>query len=134
MSGTIEGGRKAAAIIKERHGEDFYKKLGSRGGKASHTGGFAASRERAKEASAKGLRARWSKPKGYNGEVPCNEESSTTESPSSTSSSSTTRPHLGRCEHCKKLRIIVNSGVCHGCVDKFEAIGVDTTQPGWRPF
>ena len=41
MSGTIEGGRKAAATNKKIHGEDFYKKIGSIGGTRSTNGGFA---------------------------------------------------------------------------------------------
>lgn len=42
MSGTIIGGKKAASTNYERHGEDFYKKIGKIGGKVSTpTGGFA---------------------------------------------------------------------------------------------
>jgi hypothetical protein len=41
MPGTKLGGLKAAETNKKRHGEDFYKKLGARGGAASTTGGFA---------------------------------------------------------------------------------------------
>lgn len=33
MAGTLEGGRRAAATNKAKHGEDFYKKLGALGGK-----------------------------------------------------------------------------------------------------
>lgn len=40
MSGTIAGGRKAAATNKERHGEDFYSRIGAKGGRNGHTGGF----------------------------------------------------------------------------------------------
>lgn len=42
MAGTKEGGIKAAAANKERHGADFYQKIGSKGGKNGTTGGFAA--------------------------------------------------------------------------------------------
>lgn len=41
MAGTIEGGRKAAATNYKLHGTDFYAKIGAKGGKNSHTGGFA---------------------------------------------------------------------------------------------
>ncbi len=40
MAGTKEGGAKAALRNKEKYGEDFYKNIGSTGGKASGTGGF----------------------------------------------------------------------------------------------
>lgn len=40
MSGTKEGGRKAAATNKERHGDDFFASIGSKGGRNGHTGGF----------------------------------------------------------------------------------------------
>ncbi len=33
MAGNKIGGQKAAAINKERHGEDFYERIGSEGGK-----------------------------------------------------------------------------------------------------
>lgn len=33
MSGSIIGGRKAAQTNKEKYGEDFYVRIGSRGGK-----------------------------------------------------------------------------------------------------
>lgn len=44
MSGTIEGGRAAAQTNKARHGEDFYIRIGTVGGKAAYKGkkGFAA--------------------------------------------------------------------------------------------
>ncbi len=41
MPGTVDGGRQAAATNKERHGDDFYKRIGSIGGKNSKNGGFA---------------------------------------------------------------------------------------------
>ena len=56
MSGTIEGGRKASKTNIERHGEDFYKRIGAKGGRNGHTGGFAANRELARIAGAKGGR------------------------------------------------------------------------------
>lgn len=42
MSGTIEGGRKAAATNLKKHGEDFYSRIGAKGGRNGHTGGFCA--------------------------------------------------------------------------------------------
>lgn len=54
MSGNKIGGRKAAATNKTRHGDDFYKRIGARGGRNSTTGGFYANREMAREAGAKG--------------------------------------------------------------------------------
>lgn len=41
MSGTITGGKNAAKTNKERHGSDFYKRIGAIGGRNGHTGGFA---------------------------------------------------------------------------------------------
>lgn len=40
MSGTKAGGIKAAITNKKRQGEDFYKRIGSKGGQNGHTGGF----------------------------------------------------------------------------------------------
>lgn len=50
MSGTIAGGKKAAKTNKELHGKDFYKRIGSKGGRNGHTGGFASNHELAREA------------------------------------------------------------------------------------
>jgi len=54
MAGTIEGGRAAAATNKKKYGKDFYAIIGAKGGKLGHTGGFAANRELARTAGAKG--------------------------------------------------------------------------------
>ena len=69
MAGTREGGRKAKARNLEKYGPDFYKKIGSKGGKSGkgpgYKGGFASSevgddgltgKQRAKIAGAKGGR------------------------------------------------------------------------------
>lgn len=40
MSGTPVGGKLAAQRNKERYGEDFYKRIGAKGGKKGTTGGF----------------------------------------------------------------------------------------------
>lgn len=54
MAGTVEGGRKARKTNYERHGKDFYARIGAMGGKLGHTGGFAANPELAKIAGRKG--------------------------------------------------------------------------------
>ena len=65
MSGTLAGGRKAAKTNKMRHGDDFYKRIGSKGGSHSCNGGFASDkvgkdgltgRERARLVGAEGGR------------------------------------------------------------------------------
>lgn len=56
MAGTKAGGVKAAATNKARHGSDFYAKIGAKGGQNGNTGGFAANRELARIAGAKGGR------------------------------------------------------------------------------
>ncbi len=72
MSGTISGGKKAAQSNMERHGKNFYKEIGSKGGKRSSTGGFASQKvgkdgltglERARLAGAKGGRISRRKPR-----------------------------------------------------------------------
>lgn len=42
MAGTVEGGKRAAETNKRIHGEGFYARIGAKGGKNGHTGGFAA--------------------------------------------------------------------------------------------
>jgi general stress protein YciG len=54
MAGTIAGGKAAAKTNKEKHGDDFYRKIGAMGGKLGRTGGFYANRELARTAGAKG--------------------------------------------------------------------------------
>lgn len=56
MAGTKEGGRKASITNKLKHGEDFYQRIGRKGGRNGHTGGFASNPELAKIAGAKGGR------------------------------------------------------------------------------
>jgi general stress protein YciG len=56
MAGTKAGGQKAALTNRNRYGRDFYAKIGAKGGKNGHTGGFYANRELAREAGAKGGR------------------------------------------------------------------------------
>ena len=58
MAGTKAGGMKAAQTNKTRHGSDFYARIGAKGGKLGTTGGFAANRELARVAGAKGGRIR----------------------------------------------------------------------------
>ena len=54
MAGTKAGGLKAKITNLERHGEDFYRNIGRKGGKAGRTGGFYANRDLARIAGAKG--------------------------------------------------------------------------------
>ena len=56
MAGTKAGGQKAAATNLERHGKDFYREIGAKGGRNGHTGGFASNPELARIAGAKGGR------------------------------------------------------------------------------
>lgn len=63
MSGTIVGGKRAAATNKAKHGEDFYKNIGRIGGQNGHTGGFAANPELARIAGAKGGKISRRRPK-----------------------------------------------------------------------
>jgi hypothetical protein len=56
MAGTKEGGQAAAKTNKNKYGSDFYAKIGAKGGKAGHTGGFYANRELARKAGAIGGR------------------------------------------------------------------------------
>lgn len=48
MSGTAQGGQKTAATNKKRYGKDYYKVIGSLGGKKGTTGGFYGSQELAR--------------------------------------------------------------------------------------
>lgn len=54
MAGNKVGGAKAATTNKTKHGADFYARIGAMGGKKGRTGGFAANRELARIAGAKG--------------------------------------------------------------------------------
>ena len=56
MAGNYAGAIKARDTNYEKHGKDFYKKIGSKGGKKGHTGGFFANRELARKAGQKGGR------------------------------------------------------------------------------
>jgi len=50
MAGTTQGGRLAAQKNKQKHGADFYARIGRLGGKRGHNGGFAAGPEGRKRA------------------------------------------------------------------------------------
>lgn len=54
MAGTKKGGELAAKTNKLRHGPKFYAQIGKIGGKKSRNGGFAANRDLARLAGAKG--------------------------------------------------------------------------------
>ena len=59
MAGTKEGALKTIMVIKQKYGEDFYRRIGAIGGVAkSPNKGFGADRERAKLAGMKGGRIR----------------------------------------------------------------------------
>ena len=54
MSGTRAGGLKTKQTIIAKHGTDFFKKIGAKGGKKCVPKGFALNRELASEAGRKG--------------------------------------------------------------------------------
>ena len=54
MSGTKAGGLKARETNYKVNGKDFYKRIGSIGGKKGHTGGFAANPQLARIAGRRG--------------------------------------------------------------------------------
>ena len=56
MAGTKAGGIKAAQTNKSKYGKEFYARIGAKGGKLGHTGGFAANPTLARLAGAKGGR------------------------------------------------------------------------------
>lgn len=56
MAGTKAGGKKAAKRNKQLYGKNFYAEIGAKGGRNGTTGGFAANRELARIAGAKGGR------------------------------------------------------------------------------
>jgi hypothetical protein len=45
MAGTRSGGQAAARTNKLKHGPDFYREIGAKGGRNGRTGGFAAGEE-----------------------------------------------------------------------------------------
>lgn len=57
MSGTIAGGKAAAATNKAKYGEDFYRKVGAKGGaKSNPRKGFGSHRQLAAEVGSIGGR------------------------------------------------------------------------------
>ena len=56
MSGTREGGLKAHKTNLAKYGDDFYERIGRKGGQNGHYGGFNAHPELARIAGAKGGR------------------------------------------------------------------------------
>ncbi len=57
MAGTPAGGKAAAATNKKLYGDDYYAKIGAKGGRNGRTGGFGAGdagRALARRAGAKG--------------------------------------------------------------------------------
>lgn len=56
MSGTKVGGLKAKGTNLKLHGQDFYQRIGKKGGQNSHVGGFGANLALARIAGGKGGR------------------------------------------------------------------------------
>ena len=56
MAGTRAGGIKCAATDRKKYGDDFYARIGRKGGQNGHSGGFAANPALASIAGAKGGR------------------------------------------------------------------------------
>lgn len=56
MTGTLKGGKKAAATNRRKYGADFYGRIGQLGGQKGRTGGFYKDSARARAAGAKGGR------------------------------------------------------------------------------
>ena len=56
MPGTKAGGIKARDKNLKLHGKDFYKRIGTMGGRSGHTGGFAANPELARIVGAKNVK------------------------------------------------------------------------------
>ena len=56
MPGTKTGGQLAAATNKKLYGDDYYQRIGAKGGKLGRTGGFYANRELARRAGSLGGR------------------------------------------------------------------------------
>lgn len=56
MAGTREGGLKAAATLKAKKGNDFYVRIGRKGGRAEVVKGFGTNRTIASLAGSKGGR------------------------------------------------------------------------------
>lgn len=64
MAGTIAGGKKASETNRKLYGEDYYVRLGAKGGVVGHTGGFYVNRELARTAGAIGGRISKRKKRG----------------------------------------------------------------------
>jgi general stress protein YciG len=54
MAGTKAGGLKTAQTLKAKYGDDYFSRMGKKGGQLGHTGGFAANPALAKLAGQKG--------------------------------------------------------------------------------
>jgi hypothetical protein len=50
MPGTKTGGKNAADSNKKRYGSDYYARIGAKGGRKGHTGGFYGNRDLARAA------------------------------------------------------------------------------------
>lgn len=131
MSGTVAGGLKTANINKDRHGEDFYKRIGAKGGKFAGLKGFALmDPEKHRLASAKGGRiSRRTKKQSYNEGAICVDQSSQSQGPqSSTSSISTLKRQTFKCGICSETKPLSESATPRWWP------GRKVCKPCWRPF
>lgn len=111
MSGSVEGGHKAAAKNKANHGDDYYERIGRKGGAARVPKGFGVDRELARRAGAIGGRISRLPKKADKME-------STWTLPNYRSSNSTTSTRRVRCASCKELfdRLHLDDmGLCMTC-------------------
>lgn len=60
MSGTKAGGKKTYATMIDRHGSDFYQKIGKMGGQWKGKKGFAVRTDLAKKFALEAITKRWS--------------------------------------------------------------------------
>lgn len=54
MAGTVAGAKKATETIKKKYGQEYFRRIGQKGGISGNTGGFYGNPEKAREAGHKG--------------------------------------------------------------------------------
>jgi hypothetical protein len=118
MAGTKAGGLRAAATNKKRHGADFYKKLGAKGGAKGTTGGFY-DRDLARTAGALGGKV---SKRGYKA-VRIGDTWVYEKQPSSTSSrSGLNSPNAHTCRNCLKVKFLDKNGICPTCNEVIDGL------------